>query len=183
MDPLQVLPRNFKGSSKVPAERWLKNFFWFYLELFFWECTHMHLFMPTIDLTCAQTHAHLTRVCYSTSRSAFITPTHTQVAVYWRFGWWWHTHTHLLIAMSTFDCLHKHLFLVQAYRSVFLARLRRYTKLPHLFHQCATSLVSRDSRIADCTVRHLGVERPFFSISQVELTSLCTYRIWKTNFV
>ena len=21
--------------------------------------------------------------------------THTQVVIYWRFGWWWHTHTHL----------------------------------------------------------------------------------------
>ena len=31
------------------------------------------------------------------------------------------------------------------------------------FHLCATSLLSRDSRIADCTVRHPGVERPFSS--------------------
>ena len=34
----------------------------------------------------------------------------------------------------------------------------------YLFHQCATSLLSRDSRIADYTVRHPGVERPFSSL-------------------
>ena len=37
------------------------------------------------------------------------------------------------------------------------------TRMAYLFHQCATSLLSRDSRIADCTVRHPGVERPFSS--------------------
>ena len=26
--------------------------------------------------------------------------THTQVAVYWRFGWWWHAHTHSFIHAS-----------------------------------------------------------------------------------
>ena len=41
--------------------------------------------------------------------------------------------------------------------------MRRYTQLAYLFHQCATGL-SRDSRIADCTVRHPGVERPFSSL-------------------
>ena len=43
--------------------------------------------------------------------------------------------------------------------------MRRYTQLAYLFHQCATSLLSRDSRIADCTVRHPGVERPFSSLA------------------
>ena len=32
------------------------------------------------------------------------------------------------------------------------------------------SLLSRDSRIADCTVRHPGVERPFCSYSSVHFT-------------
>ena len=35
----------------------------------------------------------------------------------------------------------------------------------YLFHQCATSVLSRDGRIADCTVRHPGVEPPFSSLS------------------
>ena len=38
--------------------------------------------------------------------------------------------------------------------------MRRYTQLAYLFHQCATSLLSRDSRVADYTV-----ERPFSSSS------------------
>ena len=39
--------------------------------------------------------------------------------------------------------------------------MRLYMQLANLFHQCAISLLSRDGRIADCTVRHPGVERPF----------------------
>ena len=54
-------------------------------------------------------------------------------------------------------------FFFHVYRSVSLARMRHYTQLAYLFHQCATSLLSRDSRIADCTVRHPGVERLFSS--------------------
>ena len=67
--------------------------------------------------------------------------------------------------MPTLDCLHKHIFLLHVYWSVFVARMRRYTQLAYLFHQCATSLLSRDSRIADCAVRHPGVERPFSSFT------------------
>ena len=54
-------------------------------------------------------------------------------------------------------------FLFHVYRSVSLSRMRRYTQLAYLFHQCATSRLSRDGRIADCTVRHPGVERLFSS--------------------
>ena len=61
-----------------------------------------------------------------------------------------------------YDC--DYIFLFHVYRSVSLARMRRYTQLTYLFHQCATCLLSRDSRIADCTVRHPGVERPFSSL-------------------
>ena len=53
--------------------------------------------------------------------------------------------------MPTLDCLHRLVFL-HVYRSVFLARMRRYMQLAYLFHQCAMSLLSRDGRIADCTV-------------------------------
>ena len=38
-------------------------------------------------------------------------------------------------------------------------------QLAYLFHQYAKSLLSTDGRIADCTVRHSGVERPFSSVS------------------
>ena len=38
---------------------------------------------------------------------------------------------------------------------------KQQQQLAYLFHQCAMSLLSRDSRIADCTVIHPGVERQF----------------------
>ena len=82
----------------------------------------------------------------------------------------WITHIHTPI--STFGCVAKHIFLFHVYRSVSLARMRRDTKLAYLFHQCATSLLSRDSRIADCTVRHPGVER-LFSSYIYEIVYLC----------
>ena len=66
-------------------------------------------------------------------------------------------HPHTLT--SKLDCLHKHIFLLHVYRSVSLVRIWRYTQLAYLFHQCVTSLLIRDGRIADCTVRHPGVKR------------------------
>ena len=67
--------------------------------------------------------------------------------------------------MPTLDCLHRHIFLLYVYRSVSLALMRRYMQLAYLFHQCAKSLLGRDSRIADCTVRHPGVESSFSSLN------------------
>ena len=40
-------------------------------------------------------------------------------------------------------------------------------QLAYLFHQRAKSLLSRDSRMADCTVRYPGVERSFSSLKSV----------------
>ena len=85
--------------------------------------------------------------------------THTQVAVYWRLGWRWHTHTH------TYTHVHSWL-LAQTHIS---SRLQEHFSRTHvalhaiayLSHQCVTSLLSRDGRIADCTVRHPGVKLPF----------------------
>ena len=71
------------------------------------------------------------------------------------------THLHTPILMPTLDCLHKLTFLLHVYRSVSLARMLHYTQLAYLFHQCATSLFSRDGRTADCTVRHPGVAPVF----------------------
>ena len=68
------------------------------------------------------------------------------------------TYTPILIA-------HIHIFFLRAYRSVFLARMRRYMQLAYLCHQCATSLLSIDGRVADCTVRYPSVERPFSSFT------------------
>ena len=97
------------------------------------------------------------RFFYSTSRSASITHTHTR------------THTRLVeICLMTNTHNHAHAWLrctTHVYRSVSLSRMRRYTQLAYLFHQCATSLLSRDGRIADCTVRHPSVKRSFSSLN------------------
>ena len=117
------------------------------------DYTHVHTPLPTLDLyVCANTHAHLVRVIYSPSRSASITHTHSCLLEIWLMM----TLTYTLIPMPTLDLLHKHI------SSRLQERFSR-TQLAYLFHQCATSLLSRDGRIADCTVRHPGVERPFSS--------------------
>ena len=72
--------------------------------------------------------------------------------------------THIHTPISTLHCLHRHIFLLHVYRSISLARMRRYMQLAYLFHQYAKTLLSTDGRIADCTVRHPGVERPFSSL-------------------
>ena len=92
-----------------------------------------------------------------------------------------HTHTHTSSCILEICLMMTHIYthpypcprlialhntiLFHVYRSVSLARMRCYMQIAYLFHQCATSLLSRDSRIADCTVRHPGVERPFSSLS------------------
>ena len=45
--------------------------------------------------------------------------------------------------------------------------MRCYMQLAYLFHLYAKSLLSTDGRIADCTVRHPGVERPFSSCIKI----------------
>ena len=72
--------------------------------------------------------------------------------------------THIHTPISTLHCSHRRIFFLHVYRSVSLALMRRYMQLAYLFHQYAKSLLSTDGRIADCTVRHSGVERPFSSI-------------------
>ena len=121
--------------------------------------TYTHPCPPLILRVHKRTHTFGARL-YSTSRSASITHAHTQVAVYWRFGWWWHIHTHAhawLLAQThispsrlqeRFPCTNA--ALVALHATCVLVSL-----------VCATSLLSRHGHIADCTVRHPGVERPF----------------------
>ena len=114
--------------------------------------------MSTINLTCAQTH---------TSRCApfialpgelpLLTHTSSCLLEIWLMMTHIHTHTHAWLLTQTHISPSR-------YRSVFLARMRHYMHLAYLFHQCATSLLSRDGHIADCTVRHPVVERPLFSL-------------------
>ena len=119
------------------------------------------------------THAHpWSYVCTNTHTSLGLPlialpgtlPLHTHTSSCLLEIWLTMTHTYTPIPMPTLYCLHKHIFLLHVYRSVFLARMRRYTQLAYLFHKCAMSLLSRDGRIADCTVRHPSVERPFSSL-------------------
>ena len=86
---------------------------------------------------------------------------YTQVVVYWRGGGADNRHIHT--AVPTLDCLHKHIYtswrvLSQLYEHL----LYKYAALHAaciLIHQCEICLFSRDVPIADCTVRHMGVER------------------------
>ena len=130
--------------------------------------THIHTPMPTLDLTCVQTHTHT-----HTSRGASFkhfqacfhyTHTHKQLCSGYLFNDGTHIHTPIPI---TLDCLHKLIFLLHVYGSVSLTRMRRCTQLAYVFHQCATSLLSRDARIADCTLRHPCVELSFSSLTYV----------------
>ena len=48
-------------------------------------------------------------------------------------------------------------------------------QLAYLFHQYAKSLLSTDGRIADRTVRHPGVERPFSSFIICDHTKIFNF--------
>ena len=88
-----------------------------------------------------------------------------------------HTYTH---PYPRLIALHNS-FLFHVYRSVSLACMWRYTQLAYLFHQCAMSLFSRDSHIADCTVRHPGVKHLFSSLNcfwDFQCILYCTYESW-----
>ena len=54
--------------------------------------THTHTPMPTLDLTFLQTHTHIWGVHLIGLPGTLPLHIHTKVAVYWRFGSWWHTH-------------------------------------------------------------------------------------------
>ena len=137
--------------------------------------------MPNLDLTCAQTHSHISgRFFYSTPRSASW-HTHTSSCVLEICLMMTHTYTHpcpypRLIALHNTYFSH-------VYRGVSLARMRRYTQLAYLFHQCATSLCSRDSRIADCTVRHPGVDRSFSSCGVLFFNNYIPCPLLQLNFL
>ena len=59
--------------------------------------------------------------------------------------------------------------------------MRRYMQLAYLFHKRAKSLLIRDSRIANCTVRHPGVERPFSSYKN-KFNRLCQEPLFSVPF-
>ena len=123
--------------------------------------THTHAHTHAYSSSCVCTNTHISgRASNSTSRSASITHTHRQLSTGDLVDDDTHTHTHAR-ARLLFQLFH--IFLLHVYTSVSLACMRRYTQLAYLFHQCATSFLSRDGCIADCTVRHPGVQRPFSS--------------------
>ena len=59
--------------------------------------------------------------------------------------------------------------------------MRRYMQLAYLFHQRVKSLLSTDSRIADCTWRHPGVEHPFSSFDRLRVFG-CGGESWTKDF-
>ena len=129
--------------------------------------THTHTHAYRWSYICTNAHTHLECTSYRTSRSATITHTHThthtQVAVYWKFGRWWHTHPYPcpgLIACTNIYFFFSFTGALPLHACLVARNWRPY-------FNCATSLLSRDSRIADCTVRHTGVERPFSSLKSI----------------
>ena len=84
-----------------------------------------------------------------------------------RFGWWWLTHIHTPIPLPTLDSLTKHTFLRHAYRSnlpyTHAALHATFIIISQVWGSSVNTTVFLYGRIADCTVRHPGVERPFFS--------------------
>ena len=141
--------------------------------------------MPTLDLACTNTHLG--------DRLILAFPT--------RFP---HTHKYLFTGdlvdedrhihtpIATLNCLHKH-----TCNSWFIFYSHLQERFPYthsalrsyLFHQCGTSLFTRDGRIANRTVRHLGVEYQFskfsflFSLTANPLCvrSLGTYCLFNSN--
>ena len=110
----------------------------------------------TLDLACTHTQARTYisgALLVNTPRSAFIT----------------YTHSHLGLIACTSTHIPRGAFLFHTYRSVSLTYMQCYTQLAYLFHQCGTSL-SRDGCIADCTVRHSGVEC-LFSCTKIVIKS------------
>ena len=102
--------------------------------------THTHSCPPLILRVLK--HAHIWAAPLTALLGVRPLHTHTQLAMYWRFGWWWHTYTH------PYPC--PYLIICTNTRSVSPARMRRYVQIAYLFHQFATSFLSRDCRIADC---------------------------------
>ena len=121
--------------------------------------THTHP-IPTVDLTCTSTHVSCSGLLLAVP--GFL-PLHTETCSYvLGIGLMVTPHTRTL--MPTLDSLYKHTCLLHAYKSVSLTCNQHHTQLAYLFHQCGGILLSRDDLIADCAVRHSGVEGPFSSL-------------------
>ena len=120
--------------------------------------------MPTLDLACVQPHTHVSGCFfYSIFRSTSITHTQTSGCVLEICLMVTHTYTHLLYPCPRLiACTNAYFPLT--FTGAFHLHACGIT-CNYLFHQCATSLLSRDGRIADCTVRHPGVERLFSSFN------------------
>ena len=73
------------------------------------------------------------------------------------------------------DRLHKHTHAPPGVLSIHkhtLSACFTYTQLLCLLHQGGMSILSRNGRIADCTVRHSVVEHPFYSLKFERVCSL-----------
>ena len=125
-------------------------------------CTHTHA--HPWSYVCRNTHASGARLLQPFQDCFHYTHTHTHTHTSSCLLKIWLimtlTHTDLYTHAHAWLLAQRHIFL-HVCRSVFLARIRRYTQLAYLFRQCARGFLSRDGRIADCAGRHSGVERPF----------------------
>ena len=130
------------------------------------KMTDIHTPIPTLDLAYTNTYTSgCASLLHFQERFHY---THKQLPT----GGLVDDYRRIHASIPTLDCLRKHTFLSHAYRSVFLVRMQRYTQLAYSFHPCGTSL-GRDGRIADCTVRHPSVQRPFSEV-------LCSFVFLRT---
>ena len=118
----------------------------------------IHILIHTLDIACTSPLTSLREPLLSYFKSAFI----TKVAVYWRGFDDSHSYPRLIACTITHAPCGA--FLFDTCMSLSLSRMQRYTQLSYLFRQCGTSFLRRDSFIAECTVRHPGVERQFSSL-------------------
>ena len=140
----------------------------------------LHIWVPltnfktqcTLQNTHAHTHHFTNKILSLKSTSIYCIGTYTSNCLLkiWLKRTDTHTHTYAWLLAQTHIHLAVHsftltrVFLLHACRNAkkyaIITRMQRKTQLAYLFHQCGTSLLSRDCRITDCTLRHPGAERP-----------------------
>ena len=133
--------------------------------------TDMHTYTRQLPrlISRAQTHIHFGGRLSLALSGAFSLHTRTSsclLEVWLKKTTYADTHPYLRFIACTNTHTPRGAFIFHSYRIVFLTCMRHYTQLDCLFPQYGTSLLRRDCRIADCAVRHLGVRRPFFSLSK-----------------
>ena len=136
--------------------------------------THIHIPMPTVDF--ASTNTYISGApLLNISRNAFIVYRHKSLSTGDLVDDDRRAYAYLCLMLAQTHIQSCGAFLFHTYRRVSLTCMQCYTRYAYLFHQCGTSLLSRDGRITDCTVRHQLVEH-LFSSSLLPSVVFCTFK-------